>query len=139
MAATPKTAVSIIPGANHPVIITEISVSGSTTDAILVELMESTQAGAGTGTGHTVQQVRGYVAATLTAPVATCSINFSAEPTALTLLKQWRFTGPGPFVIQSPLGREVASLVSGASTRKALVVRLTSAATPTYYATVEFE
>jgi hypothetical protein len=138
-----KTAINLIAGAAERIsCITEISVSIDTTAIVLVELCESTQAGAGTpGTTPTLKQVGGFSGIDGAAPVqVTAAGNYSAEPTVLTRLKAWRFTGPGPFVIQSPLGREVESLVSGATKYKALALRLTaSVGTPACDSYIEFE
>jgi hypothetical protein len=123
-----KTALLIIPGATLPVTLIEIGVSvDSATARCLVELVESTQAGAGTaGSSSGAKQVGGFVAGDTTGPLATYGREYSAEPTVLTVLKHWRFPAPGPFVIQFPLGREPESLVSGATKYKALGIRLTA-------------
>jgi hypothetical protein len=137
-----KTALNIIPGATLPIILVEISVSiDAATGRCLVELFESTQATAGTAGATTgAKQVRGFVAADTTGPLATYGREFTAEPTVLTVLKSWRFPAPGPFVLQFPLGREPRSLVSGATKYKALGLRLSvDAGTPTSDSYVEWE
>lgn len=136
-----KTAINLIAGSGVPVgAICEIGVSIDGTATVLVELCESTQAGAGTaGSSSGAKQVRGFLAGDTTAPTITYGTAYSAEPTTLTRLKAWRFTGPGPFVIQSPLGREVASLVSGATKYKALALRLTASATVNSDSYIEWE
>ncbi len=141
-----KTALNLIAGASERInAITEIGVSISGTQEILVELCESTQATAGTpgtaGAASVLKQVGGFSGTDTTTPVqVTHGGNYTAEPTALTRLKAWRFAGPGPFVIQSPLGREVESLVSGATKYKALALRLTAVTgTPAADVYLEFE
>lgn len=138
-----KTALQLIAGANDRInALTALSISIDTTATVLVELCESTQAGAGTaGTAPVVKQIGGFSAADTTAPVqVTAAGNYSAEPTVLTRLWHWRFVGPGPFFIQYPLGRGPESLVSGATKYKALAFRLTaSVGTPNSDISVEFE
>lgn len=138
-----KTAINLIAGASERVnAIAEIGVSIDTTALVLVELCESTQATAGTtGTAPAVKQVGGFSGSDTIAPVqVTAAGNYSAEPTVLTRLKAWRFTGPGPFVMQFPLGREPESLVSGATKYKALCLRLTaSTGTPGCDSYIEWE
>jgi hypothetical protein len=136
-----KTACLVIPGATQPVTLVEIGVSvDAATGRVLVELVESTQAGAGTTTGTGAKQVRGFVAGDTTGPIATYGRKYSAEPTTLTVLKSWRFPAPGPFVIQFPLGREPQSLVSGATKYKGIGIRLTvDTGTPNADAYLEFE
>lgn len=139
VAATPKTVILAIAGANDPVTLCgfEVSVDASTT--VLVELVESTQATTGTGTSVTAKQVRGFCAGDTTAPTASANKAYSAEPTVLTRLKAWRFAGPGPLVIQFPLGREPQSLVSGSTKYKAIGLRLTAAANCNCDGDLEFE
>lgn len=138
-----KTIINLLAGAADRVsALTEISVSINDTALVLVELCESTQATAGTpGTAPVIKQVGGFSGVDGIQPVqVTAAGNYAAEPTVLTRLKAWRFTGPGPFVIQSPLGREIESLVSGATKYKALALRLTaSAGTPSADAYMEWE
>ena len=126
LATSAKTAIQIIPGAVLPITIVEIGVSVNVgTGRCFVELVECTQAGAGTATGTGAKQLRGFVAATDTAPGATYGVKYSAEPTTQTVLQSWWFPCPGPFVLQFPLGREPMSLVSGSTKYKALGIRLT--------------
>jgi hypothetical protein len=136
-----KTAVNIIPGATLPIIIVEIGVSvDAATGRCFVELFESTQATAGTTTATGAKQMGGFVAGDTTGPLATYGHNYSAEPTALVVLKSWRFPCPGPFVIQFPLGREPQSLVSGSTKYKALGIRLlVDSGTPNADAFCEWE
>jgi hypothetical protein len=142
LATTVKTALNIIPGATLPIVITELSVSVDVgTGRCLVELFESTQATAGTPASTSgAKQLRGFVAGDTTGPLATYGREYSAEPTVLTVLKHWWFPCPGPFVIQFPLGREIASLVSGATKYKAIGFRLkVDTGTPNCDAYIEWE
>jgi hypothetical protein len=85
-----KTVLNAIAGANQPVQIIEwgISFDGVTSSAVpaTVNLCQSTQAGAGTSAGSipAVVQVRGRT----TAAQFTVGHNYSAEPTALTVIEQ---------------------------------------------------
>jgi hypothetical protein len=142
LATAAKTAINLIAASGVPInAIAEISVSIDSTALVLVELCESTQATAGTPTGSPVaKQTRGFLAGDTTTPTVTLGFKYSAEPTTLTRLKAWRFTGPGPFVIQFPLGREPQSLLSGSSKYKALALRLTaSTGTPSSDSYIEWE
>lgn len=142
LGTTAKTALLIIPGATLPITLVEIGVSiDASSGRCLVELVESTQATAGTAGSTTgAKQLRGFVAGDTTGPLATYGREYSAEPTVLTVLKSWWFAAPGPFVIQFPLGREPQSLVSGASKYKALGIRLkVDTGTPASEAYLEFE
>jgi hypothetical protein len=141
-AATAETTINLVAGAADKIVITEIGVSVDVATQVLVELCESTQATTGTSTDSTasIKQTRGFAGADTTAPSGiTARTAFTAEPTALTRLKAWRFNGPGPFVIQMPLGREPESLVSGATKYKALAIRVTSVLASNCDAYVEFE
>ncbi len=139
-----KTAINLIAGAADSIgAVCEIGVSVSGTQEILVELCESTQAGAGTSTDSTasLKQMGGFTAGDTTAPAqVTARTNYSAEPTVVTRLKAWRFAGPGPFVVQFPLGREPQSLLSGSTKYKGLALRLTAVTgTPAADSYLEFE
>lgn len=137
-----KTAINIIAGSTLPIVICELGVCvDAATGRCFVELFESTQAGAGTaGASSGAKQLRGFVAADTTGPLATYGLKYSAEPTTLTVLKAWRFPCPGPFVIQFPLGREPRSLVSGSTKYKALGIRLTvDTGTPNSDSYIEWE
>lgn len=122
-AATAKTVAAVLTSANTPVDLAEFSVSGdATTGNLLAELAYGTAATAGTSTAFTALQFRGR-GQTL---AATAAINYTAEPTVLTVLKRWRFPFPGgPFVIQAPLGRELNSITTSATSGKQFVLRLT--------------
>lgn len=141
-AATAETSINLIAGASDRIVIVEFGVSIDVATMCLVELCESTQAGTGTSTDSTsaIKQLRGFAAADGTAPSGvTARTAYSVEPTVLTRLKAWRFTGPGPFVIQSPLGREVESLLSGSTKYKSLCLRLTSLLVSNADTYIEFE
>ena len=139
-AATPKTALMVIAGATKQAVITEFSISfdGVTASAVpvLVELVQSTQAGAGTpGASPTPDVLNGLGAA-----VSTAAINYSAEPTVLNVVKQWLVTpNGGLLVIQSPLGRESKTNLSGTATVKGMGIRLTAPAIVNYRGYIEFE
>ena len=140
VAATAKTLVNIIAGANRQCIFCEVSNSfdGVTASAVpvLVELVESTQAGAGTpGTSPTPRLIRGLGAA-----LATAAESYSAEPTVLTQAKQWLVTpNGGLLVVQFPLGREPQTNVSGSATILAMGLRDTAPAIVNARAYIEFE
>lgn len=136
-----KTAGLIIASSTVPITLVEFGVSvDQATGRCLVELVESTQAGAGTSTGTGAKQIRGYTAGTDGTPNATYGRKYSAEPTTLTVLKSWRFPCPGPFVMQLPLGREVESLLSGSTNHKAIGIRLSvDSGTPNGDAYIEWE
>lgn len=143
LGVTAKTALNLIAGAADRIeAITEIGVSIDGSQNVLVELCESTQAGAGTpGTAPTIKQTGGFTAADTTQPAqVTAQQGYTAEPTVLTRLKAWRFAGPGPFVVQFPLGKEPQSLLSGSAKYKALALRITAASgTPACDSYIEFE
>jgi hypothetical protein len=141
-AATAETTIALIAGANDNVKVTEIGVSIDVATQVLVELCESTQATAGTSTDSTaaIKQLRGFAAGDTTAPSGvTARTAYTAEPTVLTRLKAWRFNGPGPFVVQFPLGREPQSLLSGSTKYKALCLRVTSVLASNADCYMEFE
>ena len=126
-----KTALNVIAGANQPVTIFEWAVSfdGVTSSAVpaTVELCQSTQATAGTGAASppAIVQVGGRTIAAQ----PTTAHNFTAEPTALTVIEQ--FFVPqfmGSFVKQYPLGLEPDTDLSG-GTVKALAIRVNTSAT----------
>lgn len=127
-ASATKTLLALISGANDIPTITEIGVSFDSTSASAgkaqVQLCQSTQAGTGTSTGGTINQVRGK---TRTSQITT-QINYTAEPTVLTVVKEWLVDITTGIVIQSPLGREVEPDTSG-GTVKAYVIRVIFPAT----------
>lgn len=112
-----------------------VSFDGVTATAVpvLVELMSSTEAAAGTSSAATVVQKRG--------PVRTAQCtgrhSFSVEPTVLTSLAEpylVRADG-GLFVIQYPLGREPQQIV----TADAQILRVTAPAIVNARAWMEWE
>ena len=111
-----KTALMVIPGANSGILVVEFGISfdGVTATAVpaLVELVSSTQAGAGTPTGTpTVTQVRGRVTG---GELPTASGRYSVEPTVLVRHKAWYVPQfMGLLVVQFPLGREPETDDSG--------------------------
>lgn len=139
VAATAKTLVNIIAGANQVPVITEMSIGfdGVTASAVpvLVDVGYSTQATAGTaGSSPTPTLIRGKGAAGSTA-----GVDYSAEPTALTAFKHWLVTpNGGLLVIQSPLGREAQGDPSG-GTNKAVFLRGNAPANVNARAYMEFE
>lgn len=140
LSTSAKTAVNLITGsANQPAIV-EFGVScDATTGTILIELVYSTQGAAGTvGSSPTPTQTRGWPAQS---SAATAGVNYSAEPTTLTRIKAWRMAMPGgPFVLQSPLGREPTGIVTAATSGKGMGLRLTaSTGTPNSDSYVEYE
>lgn len=129
-AATAKTTMMLVAGTNDSPTITELSVSfdGVTATAVpvLIELVLSTQGAAGTSTGGTLTQIRGWPA--MSANI-TGQINYTVEPTTLTSTKMWLFPPTaGTFVLQHPLGREPQGIVAAATIAKGLGVRITAPA-----------
>ena len=91
------------------------------------------QATSGTSTAGTLTQLRGRT----TTVGATAGINYSAEPTVLTAIKQWLVTPyGGNLVIQFPLGREPEA---DATTNKGIAIRVTAPAAVNVRAYAEFE
>lgn len=120
-----KTVINVLAGANQNVAILEfgISMDGSTSSATpaIVDLCQSTQAGAGTSGGAlTSVQTTGRTLAFQ----GTVGSNYTAEPTVLTPFQQW-YVGQynGLFVKQFPLGYEPETDFSG-GTIKALALRI---------------
>lgn len=140
-AAATKTVFNIISGANATPIITELAVSfdgtSASTGKLAVQICQSTQATAGTaGSSPTPTQIRGRSRGAQ----STAGINYSAEPTALTVVKEWFVDATSGIVLQHPLGRETEADTSG-NTVKALAVRIVSftGQTPNLRGYVEFE
>ena len=126
--STAKTAINLISGAANQPSIIEFGVScDGTSGNLLVELCQSTQAGAGTvGSSPTPIQVRGWPSQV---SANTAGINYTGEPTVLTTngVKRWRLPLPtGPFLFQSPLGRETTGIVTAGVAAKGLCLRLTA-------------
>jgi hypothetical protein len=121
-----KTVLNLIAGANQPISIVEwgVSFDGVTGSAVpaTVELCQSTQASAGTSAASVpaIVQVSGR---TITAQ-PTSGHNYTAEPTALTVIEQF-FVAQymGILVKQYPLGLEPDTDLSG-GTVKALAIRV---------------
>jgi hypothetical protein len=115
-----KTALMAIAPAGRGLALTEFAVSfnGVTSTAVpaLVEIVRSTQAGAGTsGVAPTITQIRGRNT-TGTAP--TGGSNYTAEPTVLTRVAVWYIpVFMGSFTYQFPLGREIETDSSGGTVR----------------------
>lgn len=134
-AATAKTILSVINAANSLVRVVELGVSfdgtSGTAEPVTVELCSSTQAGAGTSTSHTPAQVRGPTRTVQ----ATAARNYTAEPTALTVLKRWLVHPQTGLVIQFPLGREPEQV----TTADALCIRCTAPAGVNVQGYMEFE
>lgn len=113
-----KTALMVIAGANSGLLVVEFGISfdGVTATAVpaLVELVSSTQAGAGTPTGTpTVTQVRGRVSG---GEPPTASGRYSVEPTVLVRHRAWYVPQfMGSLVMQFPLGKEPETDDSGGS------------------------
>jgi hypothetical protein len=135
-----KTVLNVLAGASQPVSIFEwgISFDGVTASAVpaTVELCQSTQATAGTSAASppAIVQVGGRP---LTAQPTT-GFNYTAEPTALTVIEQ--FYVPqymGMFVKQYPLGLEPDTDLSG-GTVKALALRVNVSANVNVLAYIRF-
>lgn len=110
--ATAKTVLNLIASTTITAQLIELAVSFDgttpTNTPVLVQLLKSTQAGAGTGTAVTMIQSRnlgntsgGGAAAALTATAA-----YSAEPTVFSPLKSWLVSPTSGLLVQFPLGRE---------------------------------
>lgn len=135
-AATPKTCINVINAANGLIRITGLSVSfdgvSATAEPVTCELFSSTQATAGTpGSSPSPVQVRG--AARIVQ--GTAGINYSAEPTVLTVTHTWLVHPQSGITIQFPFGREPEQI----TTADALGLRLTAPATVNMRGWIEFE
>lgn len=143
VAATYKTVLMIIPGATRPAIISEVGVTFDASGVMcLVEVVESTQAANGTtGTDFnaSAKQVRGFVAGDTTAPLEGVRHTYTTEPTTLTVLENWYFSSGGILCKQYPLGREIQSLVSGATKYKGIGIRIKAASGINCYPWFEWE
>lgn len=136
-AATAKTIASVLTSANTPVDFPEVSVSGdNTSGTLLAELVYGNNTAAGTSSAFTPLQFRGRIQ-TL---VATAAITYTAEPTVLTVVKRWLFPWPGgPFLLQSPLGRELNSITTAATSGKLVGLRLNSSTVGNSHGYLEVE
>lgn len=134
-AATAKTVLGVVAASAVTARLAELGVSfdGATATAVpvLVELCDSSGATAGTpGATPTPKQVRG---ATRTAQ-CTAGNAYSAEPTTLTVIRQWLVHPQTGMVVQFPLGREPEHTGAGG-----LFIRCTAPATVNVRAYMEFE
>lgn len=111
-AATAKTILSIINGSNATIRLVEASISfdgtSSSAEPVTVELCFSTEATAGTATSQSLVQTRG---ATRT-PQCSAKRNFTAEPTVLTVVRQWRIHPQTGITYPLPLGREIEQITT---------------------------
>lgn len=141
VAATAKTAIMAIAHANSGLLLVsfDISFDGVAAAGVpaLVEIVNSTQAGAGTSaTAPTIAQTRGRV--TGGAP-PTAGGNYSAEPTVLVALKRMYIpVFNGIYSYQFPLGREFETDDSGGAI-KAIGIRVTAPANVNCLASLEVE
>lgn len=139
--AAVHTVLNVISPAGHGLSLVEFGISFDGTSAsavpVFVELCQSTQGAAGTaGVTPTARQIRGR---STSGSAPTAGANYTAEPTTLTMLKEWFVTpNGGLFVYQAPLGREVECDSSG-GTIKALALRITPPATVDCLAYMEVE
>ncbi len=142
VAATAKTVLNVISGADSPAFVVEfgISLDGVTASAlpVLVEMCFSTQATAGTvRTSPVGVQIRGYPAYT---SASAFGEGYTAEPTVLTIVKQWLVDpNKGLFVVQFPLGREPQGVITAATSGKGIAFRCTAPAAVNARAYVEIE
>lgn len=138
-AATAKTLLNLIGGANDAGLITQVSCGfdGVTASAVpvLVDACFSTQGTAGTpGSSPTPTLLRGKGAAGSTA-----GVDYSAEPTTLTPYDHFLLTpNGGLLVIQFPLGQEVQADLSG-GTNKGHAFRFNAPAAVNARAALRFE
>ena len=99
---------------------------------VVVELCLSSEATAGAFSAATVRQLRG---ATRTAE-AIGRHSYTAEPTVLTVVKEWSIRPDGGvLIIQFPLGREPEQIASAAG----LCIRCTSSSTVGVNGYMEFD
>lgn len=126
-----KTMMMAIAPTAYGLSLTEFAVSfdGVTSSAVpaLVEVVRSTQAGAGTsGVAMTVTQMRGR--STTPTTTVTGGSNYTGEPTTLTSVARWYVPQfMGSFTYQAPLGREMECDASG-GTNKGIGLRGTVSA-----------
>lgn len=136
-----KTALMAIAPAGHGLCLVNFAVSfdGVTATAVpaLVEIVSSTQAGAGTsGVSPTITQIRGRATG---GSAPTGGSNYTAEPTTLVSLKRWYVPQfMGTFDKDYPLGREPECDSSG-GTIKAIGIRVTVSANVNGTFTMEVE
>lgn len=134
-AGTAKTVLSFINAANSLFRVTEVNVSfdgtSSTAEPVVVQLMQSTEAGAGTATTGTAVQVGGPPRTVQGSTKHT----FTFEPTALTGIRRWLVHPQTGLTIQFPLGREPEMT----TTADAIVIRCTAPAAVNVQAGMEVE
>lgn len=122
---TPKTILSLVNWSNGGFRIVEMGVSFAgtvaTAEPVLVELMKSTEASAGTASTHSIERINGSEKAAQ----VTAKYDFTAEPTVLTEVAQWLVHPQAGLIVQWPLGREPEMFDSA----DAYVVRVTAPAT----------
>ncbi len=141
MTAGAKTALMAIAPAGHGLTLVEASVSfdGVTATAVpaLVEIVTSTQAGAGTsGVTPTITQTRGR---TTGGSAPTGGSNYTVEPTTLVRVRVYyipQFMSGQTY--QLPLGREI-ECDSSAGTLKGLGIRVTVSANVNFVGYMEVE
>lgn len=132
-----KTALNVIAGTNQNIGVRAwgVSLDGATSTAVpaTVELMQSTQAGAGTGGGSppSIIQMNGRSLAAQ----FTLAHNFTAEPSALTRVGPPMFVPQynGWFEEQFESGSEPSTDYSG-GTVKAMAIRINTTATVNVFA-----
>lgn len=143
-AATAKTVLYILAGANNAFSLVELVISfdGATSTAVpvLVEIMYGTAATNSTpGTASTAQtpkQTRGVTAAS----VHSAAYNCSSEPTVYEPIRKFYLTPfAGNYTIQYPMGREPTSQVAAATSGKVIAVRLTAPAIVNAHVGIEYE
>ena len=133
---TAKTIVNCIPIANRGFKIVEFCFgfdgTNPSVECAIVQMCLSTQATTGTsGTASNVNQIRGpsgYV------DVFSAPMNYSAEPTVLTPVKEWPVPASGTLIVQSPLGKEIIS-ENPTDAYEAIAFRMPSPQPSTYAAT----
>lgn len=135
VAATAKSVVSVVSGANDDTTITEFVVSFDGVSAsavpVLVELCSYDATSAGTRTTGTPGQIAGRISSTGTAVYHT----YTVEPTVLVVIYSWNVTPNGGLLdIMYPLGREPVTDIA-----RGLVLRLTAPAAVNCRATMCFE
>lgn len=134
-AATKKTILSVIAGANALIRLVEFGVSfdgtSATAEPVTVELEGSTEAGAGTSTTQNPVQMRGPTRTVQ----ASGKRNFTAQPSALTAWKRWLVHPQTGIEMQYPLGREPEQI----TTADAIVLSCTAPATVNAQGYIEFE
>lgn len=126
-AATPKTVLSIVAGATRRTRVVRMQLGGSsvtaTDAAVLIEIIRTNQAGAGTSTGVTPT----LVDALESAAISTSGRTYTAEPTTVSVIDNLRLSPIGnTYLWELPPGRVLFQAVS-----TTFGLRLTSPATQT--------